>query len=302
MPREDLKLAVVATALSPDPRSAPLLARKAGFKGLQFEAKSASLDIVELSGTGQREFVRTLSAQDQQLVGLRHDLGQHGFGPGADVDRELSRLLKIMEAATRTGSPLICIDVGPLPEPVVTEPPRPKISPELAGMILLPSKNDVPAPQPATRKVPPPDPNFISQVDSALVELGRLADRTSTIVAFRAELASISAIERALRAADCPWFGLDLDPAAIVGDELEIDEVFARLGPAIRHVRGRDALGGASGRTRPAIVGQGSTDWPLVLANLSESDYQGWITIDPIELPDRPAAALAAARYLETLG
>src|SRR5687768_13039522 len=98
MARENLKLAVVAAALSDDARAAPTLARKAGFAGLQFEARTAALDIPELSGTGLREFLRLLTAQDQQLVGLRMDLGIRGLGPGADVDRELSRLTRVMEA------------------------------------------------------------------------------------------------------------------------------------------------------------------------------------------------------------
>src|SRR5215213_11152806 len=121
MPRENLKLAVVASALSNDPRTAPQLARRAGFAGLLFDARTAALDVTELSLTGRREFRHMLSGQDQQLVGLRHDLGSKGFGPGADVDRELSRLSRVMETATGLGAPLVCVDLGPLPVPVEAE-------------------------------------------------------------------------------------------------------------------------------------------------------------------------------------
>src|SRR5829696_4340304 len=126
MARENLKLAVVAAALSGDARTAPTLARKAGFTGLQFEARTAALDIPELSGTGLREFMRLLTAQDQQLVGLRLDLGTKGLGLGADVDRELSRLISVMEAAKGLAAPLVCVDLGRLPEPVEAEPQKPK--------------------------------------------------------------------------------------------------------------------------------------------------------------------------------
>jgi sugar phosphate isomerase/epimerase len=303
MTEHDLKLAVVASAMSSDPRTAPLLSRKAGFTGLQFDARSSALDVTELSGTGRREFLRLLTAQDQQLVGLRTELGSKGLGLGADVDRELSRLGKVMEAAKGLGSPLVCVDVGPLPVPQTIEPPKPKVTPDMAGLILLPNAPDprdmasAPAPSPA----PPPDPAFVSQVDAALAELGQLADRTSTLVALRSELSPTSALERALRAADCPWFGVDLDPAAVLADAWNLDETFSRLGTFVRHVRGRDAVRGAGGRTKPAPVGRGDTGWAHLLANLRDADYAGWITLDPLELPDRAAAAVAGVAHLRAV-
>jgi sugar phosphate isomerase/epimerase len=148
---------------------------------------------------------------------------------------------------------------------------------------------------------PPPNPAFVAQVDAALVELGRMADRTSTVVALRSELSPLSAIERALRAADCPWFGVDLDPAAVLADEWDLDAAFSRLGPLVRHVRARDALSGAAGRTKPAPIGRGDTSWPQLLSNLGEADYRGWVTVDPLELPDRPAAAAAGLAHLRSV-
>jgi sugar phosphate isomerase/epimerase len=303
MPDEDLKLGVVAAALSPDVRSAPLLARKAGFGGLQFDAQAPSLDLTELSDTGRREFRRLLEAQAQQLVGLRHDVGNKGIGPGADVDRELSQLRRVMEAAKGLGTPLVCVDVGPLPAPAVTETPKPTVTPAMAGLILLPDGNAPETrPQTATRPASsPPDPGVVSEVDAALVEVGRLADRVGVVLALRSELSSLAALERALRAADCPWFGVDLDPAAVLGDEWELDETFSRLGPHVRHVRARDALRGAERRTKPAPIGRGGTDWAQLLANLRDADYQGWVTVDPTDLSDRAAAATQAATFLRSL-
>lgn len=299
MPRESLKLAVLASALSNDVRAAPTLARKAGFAGLQFEARTAALDISELSGTGRREFLGLLSAQDQQLAGFRADLGVKGFGIGADVDRELSRLTRAMEAAKGMAAPLLCVDLGPLPEPVEAAAPKPKVSPELAGLILIPTAEERANPQPApAQAAEPPDPAFVSQVDAALVELGRMADRTSTVLAFRSELSSHAAVERALRAADCPWFGVDLDPAAVLRDRWDLDEVFSRLGTLVRHVRGRDAVAGSDRRTKPAAIGRGGTNWAQVLSNLDDADYNGWITVDPIELADRASAAVAGRAHL----
>jgi sugar phosphate isomerase/epimerase len=301
MPNERLKLSVVAAALSPDPRLAPTRARELGFSGLLFDAWSSALNIPDLSASGRREFRHVLSAQDRQLVGLRWDAGAKGLSVGADVDQVISRLDRVMEAAAGLMAPLVCADVGPLPEPPPQARPRPKVTPEQAGLIILPTAADVAkAGESETRAADhrPPDPTFISQVDGALAELGRRADRYGVTVAFRSELSSFAALERALRVARCPWFGVDLDPVSVLRDDWDLDEVFSRLGDQVRHVRGRDAVSGADRRTKPAVVGQGNVNWGQLLSNLEGAGYAGWITVEPTELPDRVAAAATARTHL----
>jgi sugar phosphate isomerase/epimerase len=303
MPNVTERLSIVASAVANDPRHAPARSRELGFTGLLFDAYASSLNIPELSASGRREFRHVLSAQDQQLVGLRWETGPKGFGPGADVDQALTRLDRVMEAAAGLVSPLVLVDLGPLPEPPPTPRPVPKITPEQAGLILLPTAADVAAarqPEPPTSTHRSVDPSFVSQVGGALTELGRRADRYGVTIAFRSELASFSAVECILQTVNCPWFGVDLDPVAVLRDEWDLDEVFSRLGSFFRHVRARDAVRGADRRTKPAVVGQGSVNWTQLLSNLEGAGYGGWITVDPTELPDRLAAAAVARRHIST--
>jgi sugar phosphate isomerase/epimerase len=305
-----LPLGVVAAALSSDPRAVPTLARAAGFHGLQFDAYSSALDIPDLSASGKREFRRLLSSQDQQLVGLRWDAGPHGLGPGADVDRALARVERVMEAASGLAAPLVSVELGPLPEPAEAPKPKPKVTREQAGLILLPrgfggdgggAVESAPPQAAAPAALSAADLAFMSQVDGALAELCRRADRYSVTLALRSELASFAALERALRQVKCPWFGIDLDPVAVLRDAWDVDEVFSRLGNLIRHVRGRDAVRGANRRTKPAPVGGGNTDWEKLQSNLDEAGYAGWVTVDPIELTDRAGAARQAQERLAKL-
>jgi sugar phosphate isomerase/epimerase len=300
MATDGIRFGIFASALASDPRIAVRLSRESGFSGLQFDATSSALDLLSLSGSGRREFRGILSSQDQQLVGLRVDIGAKGFGPGADVDRLIDRMDEVMEAAAGMGSPLVCVDLGPLPPAPVIEQPKPAVTALQAGLILLPesaSRQPAPAPQPA----PPPDPAFAAQVNAAMSELGRHADRYSVILAFRTELASFASLNLVLREASCPWFGVDFDPVSLLRDTWDIDELFSRLGPLIRHVQARDAVGGADRRTKPAVVGQGSVEWEAVLANLDRAGYQGWATLDPVDLTNRTAAAQAGLKYLKSL-
>ena len=299
MPDRSRLFAVNSSALSTDPREAAILARKAGFAGLLFDAYSTGLTITDLSVTGRREFRSMLAAQDRELVGLRVDVGVKGFGPGADVDRLLSRFEKILETAAGLASPLLCVETGPLPEAPPQPVVKPKISAAQAGFILIPEFSE-----PAAEPLPAPPQTaaelaFQSQVDSALAELGVLSDRYSVTVALHSELSSFAALDRALFAARCPWFGINLDPVSVLRDAWDMDEVFSRLGPLIRHVRARDAVAGADRRTKPASVGRGDTKWDHLLSNLDASAYHSWITLDPMELPDRQAGAIAGLKYLQ---
>ncbi len=292
-----LKLAVAASALSSDPRRIAEMARTLGVQGVLFDAYTPSLSLPELSQTGRREFQQILRSHDRQIVGLRVDLGQHGLSQKSDVDQQLSRIEKAMDTAKGLAAPLVCVELGPLPSPLKIAIEKPKVTPDMAGLILLPTWDDAPAAEPEAAQSPA-DLAFISHLDPVMFELGRRADRYGVMLAFRSELASIAAVERTIAAASCPWFGLDLDPVALLRDAADLDKTFDRVGPYIRHVRARDAVLGAGHRTRPAIIGQGSVDWPHLLANLDAAGYHGWITIDPVELPDRVAATTAAVGYL----
>lgn len=291
------RLAVTATSLSTDPRLVPTLARQLNLPGLLFDAYAREFAIPDLSQTGRREFQKVLRQQDRQIVGLRVDLGQYGLSAKSDVDQQLSRLERAMDAAAGLMSPLLCVDLGPLPTPASTVAIKPKVTPDMAGLILLPNpleQTESPLDDPQS----PADVAFVAHLDPIMYELGHRADRYGVVIAFRSDLASFAAVERTVLAAACPWFGIDLDPVALMRDAAELDATFARVGPLIRHVRARDAILGTGHRTQAAIIGHGGVNWTHLLANLHAADYHGWLTIDPVELQDRMGGVAAGAKFL----
>jgi sugar phosphate isomerase/epimerase len=297
------KIAVVASALSNDPRSAPRIAREAGFDGLLFPAYSTAINLPELSTTGRREFRHVLIAQNQQLVALQFDAGPKGFGAGSDIDQLLSRLDRVLDAARELGAVCVCTDLGPLPPPEQARKPKPNVTQEQAGLILLPPSMSAvegaaaPEPTPLTAK----DRALTAEVDAAMAEVCALAERYSMTIACSSSLASFASLERTLLATRCPWLGVDLDPVAILRDEQDIDEIFSNLGGHIRHVRGRDATKGAERRTVASLIGRGSTNWEQLLGALDGAGYHGWITIDSTELQDRAGAAVVGLKSIRSL-
>jgi sugar phosphate isomerase/epimerase len=135
-------------------------------------------------------------------------------------------------------------------------------------------------------------------VDMAMEELARRADRHGVAVAFRSDLCGFAELERAVKTGDCPWFLIDLDPVAVLRDGWDADEIFSRVGQKIGHVRGRDAILGAEKRTKAAVMGKGSIEWIEMLARLDAAGYHGWISVDPVELPNRAGAARVGAELL----
>jgi sugar phosphate isomerase/epimerase len=45
-------------------------------------------------------------------------------------------------------------------------------------------------------------------------------------------------------------------------------------------------------------MGNGSVDWRRLLGGLEGAGFRGWITIDPMDLPNRSAAAVAGLAEL----
>ena len=296
-PQADRRFALTAAALSADLRIAAPAARRMGFGGLFLDAEK----FLELSATGHREVRHVLSSNDQLLVGLRCDLGGRGFLAGADVDCQLSRLDRAMDAARKLAAPVVCVDLGPLPNPPPgpPAPPKPKPDPLAGGMLILPTAAEIAQlAGPPPEEISLPDPSDVDSVHAALAELAARSDRYGMPLAFSATLAPLAALHHVLASIDAPTFGVDLDPISLLEDRLTPPEAFDRLGPLVLHVRARDAIKGTAGRTRPAAVGSGDTDWPELLALLDDADYHGPVTLDPMQLPDRPAAAPRGLAHL----
>jgi sugar phosphate isomerase/epimerase len=306
------RISVVATALDADVRQASRRAREFGYAGMLFDAEMPGLRLVELSLSGRREVRQILAGQNQHFVGIRADLGPTGFGPGADIDRMLDRLDQLMQAtADMSGGigPMLCLEVGPLPAPAASEaPPAGATAPQpsaAAGKIILPTMTDLAGLDLPRRRPSPAASGGSSRftldaatIGQAMAELALRADRFGVTVALASELSSLAALVAIIAAAGCPWFGIDLDAVALVRDDWTLDELLSRAGPLIRHVRARDAIVGMDRRTRPAAIGSGAVDWLGLAAGLHEAAYQGWISVDTMDLPDRAGAAAAAAAYL----
>ncbi len=295
-----VSFSVWGPAFGHDLRTVAPLVRKAGFHGIQLDAGSRMLNLAELSSSGRREVRHLLGSIDLQLTSIRIDFGGAGLGPTADADRALDRVDTILNAAAELACPVVCIDLGRLPPVQRVARPRPKVTVQDAGLLILPDPVAPvePEPDPVPTKI---DPALISHWQQAMEQLGEIADRYGAVVALGSTLSSFAGLASLLKQVNCPWFGVDFDPSLLLRDEWSLTDLFDEVGPLIRHVRARDAVKGEDRRTRPAIIGRGDVAWRDVLHHLDDAGYNNSITIDPSELNDPSASAIAGAKQLKAI-
>lgn len=295
-------IAALADSLSPDLRRAADEARVLGFDGLTLEP--SRLDESARSGSGQREVARIVSSRGLRLVALSLELPPRTLLEPSQADRALAEVLQAIELGAGLRAGVVAVDIGAVPEALETTPVSVTPRPLETGLLILPSADDTArfggehARAPARRAGTPGDRRL---AESFVDELARSVDRLGVPLAIGSSLASLGSVHDLLRGVSLPLVGLDLDPSAPAREGRSCDELLdAFLGHAL-HVRARDAVGGASGRFRDAVIGQGDVRWAEVLQALGETDRVPPLTIDPRGLPDPRPATIAGLRHLRTL-
>ncbi|HQY87584.1 MAG TPA: TIM barrel protein [Tepidisphaeraceae bacterium] len=290
-----IKLSILSNALGSDLRGIALSARKLGAAGVTLQL-SAHPQLRDLSDTGRRDVARLFTQEALAIVGGSIELKPSGFGPKADVEQEIDRIDRAMQMVRQLSASLLLVDIGPLPPAPDEEVSKPAINSGMLGKLILPDPPKQKPPMKVER-----DEAFETSLEVALREVGTRADRAGCMIAWRSSLGSFSSLARAIRQVDCPWFGVDLDPVAIVADGRDIDAIVSAVGSMIHHVRARDAVRGAGGRVEPVELGSGHVDWQHLIANLKSSDFRGWISIDPSGLANLSAASAAAFEKMRML-
>ena len=273
------RVSVRSICLSDDLRAAVQLARTCEFRGVQLDMEAGALALHELDGSGRREVRQIVSQQDLEIESVRAQVPTESVCRAADHDRLLWMMQRAIEATAGIGAKCMCVDIGRLPG--VSAAKRPAPGP-LAnpGLIIIPEP--VTAGAVADADVDPRELGMWDGIDAVMREIGALADRAGVMLAFEAELSGFASLQRMLEGARCPWFGVDLDPISVLRESAGVDRTLDLVGPMLHHVRARDGVRGSGGRTQPAEIGRGSTDWRELLSQLDAGSFGGWLTVDTV--------------------
>jgi sugar phosphate isomerase/epimerase len=123
-------------------------------------------------------------------------------------------------------------------------------------------------------------PAWTTLLDS-LEELGKYGQRIGAVLAAQTVNQAGGPLSDLLETLPEGTLGVDFDPASLMLHGFSPADSLRALKRSVLHVRARDASHDlATRRVVETPVGQGSLDFPELLAILEEADYRGYFTIE----------------------
>jgi sugar phosphate isomerase/epimerase len=257
-----LKIGVELAGLRLPFRKALHTAAESGADAVEIDARG-EITPQELSQTGVRQLRKLLEDHRLRVSAVRFRT-RRGYDAAADLDRRIAATKAAMEFAYRLGATVVVNHVGRVPADPHSEPWR----------LLV----------------------------EVLGELGRHGSRAGALLA--AETGTESGEDLARLLAELPegTIGVDLNPANLVAGGFSPVEAVEALGPSVLHVHATDAVrDSATGRGTQVSLGEGTIDYPALLAALDELGYRGYFTVTHHTADDPAEAVAEAIRYLRDL-
>jgi sugar phosphate isomerase/epimerase len=257
-----LRIALQTASLRQPLKKALHTAARLGAGAIEIDARN-EVSPEALSGTGLRELRHLLAELELKVAAVAFPTRR-----GYDVPDELERRIEATKGALRfaysLGSPLVINRVGRVPA-------------ESNG----------------------PQWNLLVQ---SLTDLSNYGQHVGAVVTAQTGSESGADLARLLAALPEGGIGVDLDPAGLIVGGFSPSETIAALGKRILHVHARDAARDFSrGRGVEVPLGRGSSDFPSLLAALSEYDFSGYVTIAREHCDDPQYELGEAVKYLKNL-
>jgi sugar phosphate isomerase/epimerase len=145
-------------------------------------------------------------------------------------------------------------------------------------------------------------PNW-NRLVQALTDLGRFGQHMGAWLAMETGSESATDMARLLEALPAGSAMVNLDPGNLIVNGFSPLEAVRQLGPHIAHVHAKDAVRDlARGRGLEVPLGRGSTDFPALLAGLTEFGYRGYLTVERESAKNPLEEVSLAVEYLKNLG
>lgn len=243
-------------------KKALLTARELGAQGVEIDARH-ELRPEDLSHTGLRQVRNMLDDLNLRVaaVSFRTRRGYHVLD---DLEERLDATKRAMCLASELGAAAVVNHVGRVP--------------------------------------PESDAVATSTLVQALADLGRYGQRVGALLA--AETGTESGEELARLIARLPpgSIGVDFNPANLIVNGHSTRDAVRALVPHVLHVHAADATRDlAVGRGFEVALGQGSAEFPELLAVLEERQYRGYITVARHNADDPIAGVRQAIEFLHNL-
>jgi sugar phosphate isomerase/epimerase len=257
----NLKIGIQTRSLRQPFKQAIRTAARLGADGVEIDARS-ELRPGELSATGLREFHKLLDDVNLRVSAVAFPT-RRGYDDAEDLERRVRATQAAMQFAHDLRADVVVNRVGQVPED-------------------------------------PNDARFVRMVE-ALTAIGTYGDRVGARLAAQTGGERPQDLARLIGALPEHTVGVDLHPTGLILGGHSPREAVDVLGPHVWHVHACDAVREAAGRANEVELGRGSAELPELLAQLTEFDYRGWVTIERRESADPISEIENAVAYLRAL-
>lgn len=276
-----LRLAVATEDFGSSLREAIIEAAKCPVSGIRLNART-EVRAEEFSDTALRQLVHYINEHQMTVAGLMFP-SRSAVYDASNLDRRISAIRQSMGLVRKLKTSELLIRCGRIPDPDDATPIAPAGSPTNEDVDTLRNPFSFAPASPAL-----PSLNAAPDSDASKFEL--LCEVLTDLVGFgnhvgcqlQLQVASYQP-DRILRLLDRVKTGpvkVVLDPATVVMSGGRINGLYRDLYQQIGYIRARDAIRDVDGAGVEVALGEGLVDWPELLALLSESQYDGWMSVE----------------------
>ncbi|MEL7498059.1 MAG: sugar phosphate isomerase/epimerase family protein [Planctomycetota bacterium] len=145
------------------------------------------------------------------------------------------------------------------------------------------------------------DPRWIT-MQQALTDIANFSHKGGAWLAAKTGAESGERLKSLIDVLPVHGLGVDFDPAELVINGFSPNDAMNTLAEHVLSCRARDAVTDLSlGRGVEVPMGQGSVDWPALLASLEERSYQGYMTVHNESHENILASCSSAMSFLDSL-
>lgn len=258
-----VRIAIRLSSLGLPFRQALAAAASLGAKAIQIDA-GTDVRLSELSTTGIRQLRKMITDFDLRLAAIRFQT-RRGFDCADGLSRRIDATKDVMSIAYQLGGPLVINQIGNLPD-----------SPE--------------------------DPRY-EGLAAVISDLGKHGTRVGTLLAAETGTESGPTLARLLQSDQNAFVAAALNPGKLIVNRFDVDEAVTALSDRIQIVIASDGvLDLAAGRGINVPLGQGTTDYPALLAQLEQQGFAGYFVVgDETATPQSPQRTADAIEYLQNM-
>jgi sugar phosphate isomerase/epimerase len=258
-----IRIAIRLSSLGLPLRQSLAAAASLGATAVQLDART-DIRLSELSATGIKQLRKMLADFDLRLASVRFQT-RHGYDCAAGLSRRIDATKRAMSMAYQLGAPLVVNQIGSVPE-----------------------QSD--------------DPRY-EGLAAVISDLGRHGTHVGALLAAETGTESGATLAKLLAVDENAFVAAALNPGKLIVNRFSVEDAVRDLGDRIQIVIASDGvIDLAAGRGIDVSLGQGTADYPAIIAGLDNRSFSGYFVVGEEDADaESPSNAADAIQYLTNL-